>query len=580
VLSEMRKKRREDMSPRKLFPATPELGFRPEIEACPQCGNVMNVLKTTKRTAFTMGIGKFVARETHLHCSRCRETGRCEDLRRLLPFKSKYGYDVLVYVGKSLYLRSLKEKTVAYKLRSASIEISENEIRYLGRKFVAYLGICHGQSQLKIRLAMARKGGYILHIDGTCEGGGPHLFTGMDEISGIVLSSVRICSEKKDKIVPFLQDIRAKYGAPLAVVSDMGKGLLAAVEEVFPDIPSLICHFHFLRDIGKDLLDRDYRELRNQLKKSKIRTALRNKAKDFEIKLGKNFKELACVNADSEHAAVKTALLIIHWIFDTSSLSGYGFPFDMQHFVFYKRLVAGYEKISELHDRKECKPFHQLRKLLRRITDDDGFEKAVGNLEKNETVFKELREALRIAMPDGKDGLNDEGDDCEMKSICRKVAAFSVKYESSANKAHRKMLDQIEKYREKLFADPIPCKTEGNEIFIQPQRTNNVMERVFRDLKRMLRGKSGSVSLKRPIGAMLPETLLVRNLENEEYLGMLLGETKCLEERFAQIDSHLFISEFSKMRSNSKKVPAEAKKLIKTDGALEKIEKLFFAVAS
>jgi len=36
---------------------------------------------------------------------------------------------------------------------------------------------------------------------------------------------------------------------------------------------------------------------------------------------------------------------------------------------------------------------------------------------------------------------------------------------------------------------------------------------------------------------MLPDTLLIKNLENEEYLEILLGGTRCLEERFAQIDS-------------------------------------------
>jgi ribosomal protein S20 len=576
----MRRKRIEDLKPKSLFPEVPEISFRPETESCPRCGNAMNVLKTAKRNVITMGIGKFVARETHLSCPRCRKTSRCEDLRRLVPFKGKFGYDVLVHVGKSLYLRSLNEKTVAGELKSAAIDISESEIRYLGRKFVAYLGICHNQSQLKIRLAMARKGGYILHIDGTCEGGSPHLFTGMDEISGIVLSSVRINSEKKELIVPFLRNLQAKYGTPLAVVSDMGKGLLAALEAVFPRIPILICHFHFLRDIGKDLLDEDYRALRNRLKKSKIRTALKSKAKDFESKLGKNFKELAFVDADSENAAVKTALLIIHWIFETSALSGYGFPFDMQHFLFYKRLVAGHDKIDELLSKKECKPFYQLKKMLQRIADDDGFEQAVGNLEKNETVFKELRDALKIAMPDGKDGLNDDGDDCEMELISMKVSEFMSKYDTSTEKAHRKMLNQIGKYREKLFADPIPCAIDGKESLIQPQRTNNVMERVFRDLKRMLRRKSGSVSLKKPIGAILPDTLLIRNLENEEYLEILLGGTRCLEERFAQIDSHLFLREFEKMRSISRKIPAEAKKLIIQDGALEQIEKLFFAAAS
>ena len=140
MLSEMRGKRSEDMNPKRLFPAVPELSFRPEMKSCPRCGNAMSVLKTTKRTAITMGIGKFIARETRLRCPRCRETGSCEDLRRLVPFKCKYGYDVLVHVGESLYLRSLREKTVANELKSMAIDISESEIRHLGQKFVAYLG--------------------------------------------------------------------------------------------------------------------------------------------------------------------------------------------------------------------------------------------------------------------------------------------------------------------------------------------------------------------------------------------------------------------------------------------------------
>jgi hypothetical protein len=38
----------------------------------------------------------------------------------------------------------------------------------------------------------------------------------------------------------------------------MGKGILAAVAAVFKDVPDFICHFHFLRDIGKDLFEEQY----------------------------------------------------------------------------------------------------------------------------------------------------------------------------------------------------------------------------------------------------------------------------------------------------------------------------------
>jgi len=72
----------------------------------------------------------------------------------------------------------------------------------------------------------------------------------------------------------------------------------------------------------------------------------------------------------------------------------------------------------------------------------------------------------------------------------------------------------------------------------------------------------------------------VKNLENEEYLELLLYETSGLEERFSQIESRLFLNEFSEMKSQNKKIPADARKLIKEEHSLEKNEKMFLATAS
>ena len=65
---------------------------------------------------------------------------------------------------------------------------------------------------------MQRRGGYILHIDGTCEGGSPILFAGLDELSGVVLESVKMPSEHADTLIPFLTGIRDRYGVPLGLV--------------------------------------------------------------------------------------------------------------------------------------------------------------------------------------------------------------------------------------------------------------------------------------------------------------------------------------------------------------------------
>ena len=568
------------MYPGALFPEVLKLSFYPEMKFCPRCSQRLHVLKTSKRTVVTLHAGTFIAHETYLVCPFDGQVQRSEDLQRLVPYKGTYGYDVLVDVGKSLHLRAMSEHAIKKELQLKAIKISESEIRYLGQKFIAYLDICHRQSQLKLRLKMIRNGGYILHIDGTCEGDSLNLFTGMDEISGIILSSVKINSEKKEKIIPFLRDIQVKYGTPLAIVSDMGKGLLGAVQEVFPQVSSLICHFHFLRDIGKDLLDDDYRDLRNRLTNSKIRVALRSKAKDFEEKLGQKMRDLAKIDGDPELAATKTALLFINWMFDTSSLSGYGFPFDVKHLLFYHRLISGYEQMKQLYELTGNKPFYQLIKLLRRIDDDQELERTASLLDKNEMIFNELRKALRITLPGNQQGLNDSGEMCDMKSIADKVDKFVKKYDSSTDSLHLKMIEQIRKYDEKLFADPIIVTVDGQKIYVQPHRTNNIMEQFFRYLKRLLRKKGGNISVKRSLTAMLPGTVLVKNLKNEEYLDLLLDGTSGLEERFAQIDSRVFLYEFSKMKSQNKKIPTDAKKLIKENNFLEKAVKMFLATAS
>ena len=580
MLSDLRKKLTETMYPGALFPEVLKLSFYPEMKFCPRCSQRLHVLKTSKRTVVTLHAGTFIAHETYLVCPFDGQVQRSEDLQRLVPYKGTYGYDVLVDVGKSLHLRAMSEHAIKKELQLKAIKISESEIRYLGQKFIAYLDICHRQSQLKLRLKMIRNGGYILHIDGTCEGDSLNLFTGMDEISGIILSSVKINSEKKEKIIPFLRDIQVKYGTPLAIVSDMGKGLLGAVQEVFPQVSSLICHFHFLRDIGKDLLDDDYRDLRNRLTNSKIRVALRSKAKDFEEKLGQKMRDLAKIDGDPELAATKTALLFINWMFDTSSLSGYGFPFDVKHLLFYHRLISGYEQMKQLYELTGNKPFYQLIKLLKRIDDDQELERTASLLDKNEMIFNELRKALRITLPGNQQGLNDSGEMCDMKSIADKVDKFVKKYDSSTDSLHLKMIEQIRKYDEKLFADPIIVTVDGQKIYVQPHRTNNIMEQFFRYLKRLLRKKGGNISVKRSLTAMLPGTVLVKNLKNEEYLDLLLDGTSGLEERFAQIDSRVFLYEFSKMKSQNKKTPADAKKLIRENHFLEKTAKMFLATAS
>jgi hypothetical protein len=205
--------------------------------------------------------------------------------------------------------------------------------------------------------------------------------------------------------------------------------------------------------------------------------------------------------------------------------------------------------------------------------EDPQLKNAASRMQKKVETFKKLRKALSIAVPDSKKGLNDEGQDVDIKSIEEKVKQFrhemipdSVEYE--------KMVEQIDHYWEKLFADPITVTSPVGEVTIQPQRTNNILERFFRDLKRGNRRRSGTVSLNKTLKFMFTDTPIVKNLNNSEYLEIILDGSRTLEERFERIDSHLVAEKLQEEQRKQQILSAEMKKIIKLPDLPERLSAL------
>ncbi|MFH1097876.1 MAG: transposase, partial [Candidatus Desantisbacteria bacterium] len=362
-------------------------------------------------------------------------------MRALVPAHCTYGFDIIVHIGMRLFVHGRSEGEIMQDLVARNIFISERQIGYLGRRFVIYLALAHRESQEQLVQSMKKRGGYILHVDGTCEGDSPHLFCGLDGISEIVLDNIKIPSERKELLIPFFKGIKKQYGDPIALVHDMGVGILRAVEEVFAGLPDFICHFHFLRDIGKDLLLQDYQRIIKQLRKHNIRALLRQKARYLEKKIEQTSDVVADFKASLDNGRFKTDFLkqmpafaaytLINWAFESPSESGgYGFPFDRPHLEFYRRLKTIHRLLKEIMDiqagEKGKRPFIAVHQLLEDVVGDKELKKAADSMEDKVKVFDKLREALRIAPPDGKNGLNDDGDEEDIKTIEKKVSDFRV----------------------------------------------------------------------------------------------------------------------------------------------------------
>ena len=98
-----------------------------------------SMLKTKNRELATLAIGDFVARETK-YCRHAGDiTAGSKELSPLVQKGGKFVYDVLIYVGRAFFL-----------------------------------GCRNSKAKNKTRALLDMNGGYILHLDGTCEGASPH----------------------------------------------------------------------------------------------------------------------------------------------------------------------------------------------------------------------------------------------------------------------------------------------------------------------------------------------------------------------------------------------------------------------
>jgi len=569
-----------------VFTQIPVVHFKTIKVHCPDCQSALLVHHTDTRKAYSLHIGVFNAHRTFMSCPDCNEVYPPEDFENIVPKYSNVGYDIIVFIGRLIFLEYHTLRETMQALEGRNIHISSSEVAYLAKKFIIYLSILHKEARIKLKELIQKKGGYILHIDGTSEGASPHLISAIDEISNFVLANVKVPGESKEQVVPFLQEIKEQYGSPLAVTSDMGRALLSAISEVFSNTPHYICHFHFLRDLGKDLLEEQYSIIRNTLKKygvtSQLRYRLRyyfeNKTEDINVsQINETIKTAKRLNSQDSQIVNQICHILILWALDGKNYgNGFGFPFDRPHYEFYKRLDLLYRKLKSFQNKCDD------NKLISKLVDD--LSPLINDIEcleayqifsEKEKVFDKLRQALSIALPTTANGLNDNGEDVEIKTIKNRVKEFKEwflqeEYQHK-NNDYQKLIGQIEKYWGKLFSDPIQITSSEGVTFLQPQRTNNIIEQFFRGIRRAHRRTTGNNSMCKKLQSMFADTLLVKNLNNPDYMKVILNEKMSLEEKFAEIDHEQVIARTKDAGNDENKIPRKIKNMIRENKTMDKI---------
>lgn len=543
----------------------------------------MGVQKTVCRNAKTLEHGSFQLRETvHVCMAGChRPDGAvatrkaCAPTEFLLPGRS-VGYDVMEWIGRQRFLHNRQREEIQAELkREHGIDLSTGEISVLVRLFLDYFLRLHQARAAQIRRALEKDGGWPMHADATCEDGRGTLLAILAGWRGWVLGAWKIPTENAEAILDNMRSVVCRFGAPCAVMRDLGKAMIEACGQLAAElggrIPVLGCHSHFAADVGNDLLSAGHDTLRNKFRNSKIRGALRTVARDLSRDLGVEIGEAREAfdawqrEASASHvlpagvAGLAVVRGLAQWAFDYPADAEYGrFPFDRPYLDFYDRCVHVRRAVDGFlrkppEDRRVLRLLRRLGRILDPVLQDPGFACAARDLRVRTELFDKLREALRLwPSASGRKQshpnqlLTPQQATAELCDVRRALHDFATSLRKrrpqrglgqNLREATDIILDHLNRHGKSLSGHAIRLPAEAGGGVRLVDRTNNVAENCFRRMKHDERRRSGRKNLAQDFEQLPPESALVRNLNDPDYVAIVCGSLDRLPRVLAELDA-------------------------------------------
>lgn len=543
---------------------------------CSVCGTRMRVQKTVRHTGVTLAHGSFGIRETVYVCaSGCKSegrlvTGRSLNLAKLLLPKSVVGYDVMVHVGLERFVQHRQREEIRADLdRLHGIDLSTGEISELGRRFLTYLEALHRSSAPALRAALEADGAWPLHIDATGEDGRGTLLVAFAGWRRWVLGAWKVPTERAEFILPAIQSVAASFGAPCAIMRDLGRAMKEAADEFVRSlkdpIPVLACHLHFLSDIGKDLLEEGHDKLRNLFRKAALlphlRAFVRQQGRNLgeSIEPGRDDLRLWLAESDQGHripdgvGGITAVRGLAQWVLDyRADGTDQGFPFDLPYMDLFERCLqlCGATKAflqEPPADTKVKKSLEKLRKILRPVECDIPPFTSVGvSLSKRAKLFAELRGALRLEDKHATAGIDAAREVKKLNNVRSAVETLTASLrqrrpERGPAKDMRQAIDLIlshlDRHGPHLWGHVIVIAQPAGAGVRLVDRTNNVLESFFHTIKHGERRRSGRKILTQDFEHLPPAAALAINLTHADYVEIVCGSLDRLADAFAQLDA-------------------------------------------
>ena len=479
-----------------------------------------------------------------------------EDLTVLAAPGMTFAYDTIFTVIELRYIELMQRKEIQYRLlKDHGLYISTGSISELSLKGLGYLEQCHFNQSAKLA-AYYRKSCFIIHLDGTNEGGMYNHFVVRDGMTGNVLYAEKIVSESEKSIRAILVKVKMLFGVPDAVISDMSPAIIKAVKVELLDIPHRLCHFHFLKAVGVSVLEKHHKPVMISVKRMKDMLAEQRRELKTELKL--LLQQGSSEKNRQQSEACQWAINLIDYIRDyEKDMSGEGFPFDLPAIAFYDRCEQAFSNIDKImlersrHFGRMGLASSTLCFIRNRIQEFMGYCH-INQIRNLNDIFMELRniihpksktEAIPLnwGMANSDTGVENISE--QLKALQIKAARFAKrKHATYQTKAWKAVNSRLIKYNEALN----PVIDFRGDKFILP-RTNNLSETGFRDCKRQARRITGTKRLSKYMDNLPAQYFYTFNLNDQDYIKTVFGDQEIFDS-FHTVDKNVVKSTVAKMK--------------------------------
>jgi hypothetical protein len=337
-----------------------------------------------------------------------------------------------------------------------------------------------------------------------------------------------------------------------------------------------------LRKLKLQLHLKDQRKRQNQW--------LRHAVADKQVLILENLlKDKQVPIIDNEVLGREIFLSLNYWMLDyANDGTRQGYPFDPYLLYFHRRITKVYESIhkivaSALSARGIPQCLTYLLKKLEIYFSDREVARASSLYEKAFLIFNDIRTSLRLLdMSENTSPIYEsfEISPLQQNEIINNIFDLKTKLNEqmqSTEDAEDKRLYEIALTHINKYEPYLVSESNLDKVDYKMTRTTNKLEQHWGNAKRTKRRITGKKKLTREFNSLPKEFMLVQNLNNQNYVDLVIGDIKKLPEKLAEAGKRAGpFSRWAKQQ-NVKNIGKIAKHILRKNEFMDNLVEICYA---